>query len=59
MLKFLRDEEGQGMVEYGLLLGLIAIAVIAVLVVLGPRIANMFGGVNDALPEITTGSYGA
>ena len=51
MLKFLRDEEGQGMVEYGLLLGLIAIAVIAVLIILGPRIANMFQDVNDALPE--------
>lgn len=50
MLKFLRDEEGQGMVEYGLLLGLIAIAVIAVLVILGPRIANMFSDVNEALP---------
>ncbi len=51
MLKFLRDEEGQGMVEYGLLLGLIAIAVIAVLVILGPRIANMFSDVNEALPD--------
>lgn len=57
MLKFFKDEEGQGMVEYGLLLGLIAIAVIAVLVVLGPRIANMFGDVNEALPEVTTGTY--
>ena len=39
------------MVEYGLLLGLIAIAVIVVLMTLGPRIANMFKDINDALPS--------
>ena len=50
MKKFLRNEDGQGMVEYGLLLGLIAISVIVVLMVLGPRIANMFSDINDALP---------
>ena len=51
MLNWLKDENGQGMVEYGLIIGLIAIAVIAVLVVLGPRIADLFQQVNDAIPE--------
>ena len=36
------DESGQGMVEYGLIVGLIAIIVIAVFVALGPQIRNMF-----------------
>ncbi len=40
-----RDEEGQGMVEYGLIIALVAIVVIAALVVLGPKVANIF---NDA-----------
>ena len=35
-------KKGQGMVEYALLIGLIAIVVIAVLVLLGPAIANKF-----------------
>lgn len=36
------DEDGQGMVEYGLIVGLIAIIVIAVFVALGPQIQSMF-----------------
>jgi len=41
------DEEGQGMVEYGLIVGLIAIIVIAVFVALGPQINSMFTSVVD------------
>ncbi|MFH5836646.1 Flp family type IVb pilin [Proteiniclasticum sp. C24MP] len=43
------DEEGQGMVEYGLILALISVAAIAVLVILGPRIAAVFQSVTDEL----------
>jgi pilus assembly protein Flp/PilA len=43
------DEEGQTLVEYGLLLALIAIVVIAVLVVLGPAVSGIFQSVNDQL----------
>ena len=43
------DEEGQTLVEYGLLLALIAIVVIAVLLLLGPAISTIFQSVNDAL----------
>lgn len=41
------DESGQGMVEYGLIVGLIAIIVIAVFVALGPQISNMFENTVD------------
>ena len=41
-MTFFKDENGQGMVEYALILGLIAIAAVAVLVILGPRIKNLF-----------------
>ena len=56
MMRILKDEDGQGMVEYGLILGLIAIAAIAALILLGPKIKDLFQGANDALPEITTSS---
>lgn len=52
------DESGQGMVEYGLIVGLIAIIVIAVFVALGPQINSMFEdsvseeSVNEAQTEI-------
>ena len=44
-----RDEEGQTLVEYGLLLALIAIVVIAVLILLGPAVSGIFQSVNDQL----------
>jgi len=43
------DERGQTLVEYGLLLALIAIVVIAVLLILGPTVSGIFQSVNDQL----------
>jgi len=51
MLDIIRDENGQGMVEYGLLLGLIALVVVVALVTLGPKISEMFEKAEDALTE--------
>jgi len=39
---FLHREEGQGLVEYALILVLIALVVIAVLTLLGPTVGNVF-----------------
>ena len=54
--KILKDESGQGMVEYGLILGLVAVAAIAALILLGPRISALFTTATDALPvaEVVT-----
>ena len=49
MLNILRDEDGQGMVEYGLILGLISVAAIAAIVLLGPKITAIFTSASDAL----------
>jgi pilus assembly protein Flp/PilA len=43
------DEEGQTLVEYGLLLALIAIIVIVALLFLGPIISNIFSNVATQL----------
>ena len=50
--KWFKDEEGQGMVEYGLIVGLIAVVVIVALVALGPKIRDMFDQVNDSIDDI-------
>lgn len=42
-------DEGQGMVEYGLIIALIAVVVIAALVLLGGRISHLFGSVANNL----------
>ena len=38
-----REEEGQGLVEYALILVLVAVVVIVILSLLGPAISNIFG----------------
>ncbi len=43
------EEEGQGLVEYALILFLVAIVVIAILILLGPQIGSVFSGVTKAL----------
>ena len=45
----LRREDGQTMTEYGVLLALIAVIVIVALVVLGPKIADLFTYVSSKL----------
>lgn len=53
LTRLLKEESGQTMVEYGLLIALISIAVITVLVLLGPNIAGFFSTVNTQLVKAT------
>jgi pilus assembly protein Flp/PilA len=46
---FLPREEGQGLVEYALILVLVAIVVIVILSILGPAIGNVFSNVVNAI----------
>ncbi len=58
-IEILKDENGQGMVEYGLILGLIAVAAITVLIALGPKVTKIFSEAETAInqvPNITAGT---
>jgi pilus assembly protein Flp/PilA len=46
---FFAKEEGQGLVEYALILVLIAIVVIGVLTLLGNRVSQVFSNINSGL----------
>jgi len=46
------DEEGQTLVEYGLLLGLIAIIIIVSLLFLGPIISQLLQNVGTTLNDV-------
>ncbi len=48
-LLFLLRERGQGLVEYALILVLVAMVVIIVLTFLGPEIGNVFSNIVTAL----------
>lgn len=42
-------EEGQGLTEYGMVIVLVAIVVVAILILLGPIVGNMFSTVVQAI----------
>ena len=46
---FAPKEKGQGLVEYALILVLVAIVVIVILSLLGPAIGNVFSQIMDAI----------
>ena len=49
MLAFLRDDEGQGLVEYALIIAVIAIAVIVAMIFLRGQITNIFSNIGNNL----------
>jgi pilus assembly protein Flp/PilA len=49
MIAFFRDEEGQGLVEYALIIAVIAIAVIVAMVFLRGQIQNIFSNIGNKL----------
>ena len=51
-------EDGAAAVEYGLLVGLIAVAIIVTVIALGGRLNAMFEAVRVALVNATPGSGG-
>lgn len=51
MLYAPRNEEGQGLVEYALILVLVAVVVIVILALLGPAIGNIFSNIVHALNQ--------
>jgi len=53
--KFFQEESGQGMAEYGLILALVAVVVIAALTFLSGGISDIFAGVGNELSGQTTG----
>ena len=48
---FFAREEGQGLVEYALILVLIAIVVIGILTVLGNQVSSVFGAITGGLED--------
>jgi pilus assembly protein Flp/PilA len=49
LMNFFKDEEGATMVEYGLMVALIAVVVMAAVGPLGEAISTMFGGVETKI----------
>lgn len=50
MSKQRRSQRGQGLVEYSLIIALVAIVVVAILVLMGPAIGNIFSQITGGVP---------
>ena len=46
---FFPEEKGQGLIEYAILIAFVAIVVVVVVRLLGPRVGNIFSTVNSSL----------
>jgi pilus assembly protein Flp/PilA len=48
-MRFLREDDGQGLVEYALIIAVIAIAVIVAMIFLRGQIQNIFSNIGNNL----------
>lgn len=48
--RVVREESGQDLIEYGLLIGIITVACIVSINAIGPKVAAYFTNLNAALP---------
>jgi pilus assembly protein Flp/PilA len=48
-MMYMPREEGQGLVEYALILVLVAVVVIVILALIGPAVGNIFSNIVNAL----------
>ena len=49
LARFLRDDDGQGLVEYALIIAVIAIAVIVAMIFLRDQLTNIFSNIGNNL----------
>ncbi len=54
---FMRDEEGAAAVEYGLMVALIAVVIIATVTAIGTNLNTVFENSSDALAAVSTLSH--
>jgi pilus assembly protein Flp/PilA len=50
LMNLVKDEEGQALTEYGLILGLIAVVCVGMLGLMGDRINGLLDTITKALP---------
>ena len=49
-VRFVREDAGQDLIEYGLLVGIITVGAIVSINAIGPKVSKYFSDVNTLLP---------
>ena len=47
---FAPKEKGQGLIEYAIILSFVAVVVVAVMWMLGPKLGNTYSSINNSMP---------
>jgi Flp pilus assembly pilin Flp len=55
LARFVREEEGQDLIEYGLLIGIITAGAIASILLIGPKVSGYFFDLNEQMPDAPAG----
>jgi Flp pilus assembly pilin Flp len=50
VLAFVRNDEGQDLIEYGLLAGIITAALVALITAISGKVLSLFTNLNTAIP---------
>ena len=50
LVRLVREDDGQDLIEYGLLVGLITIGAIVAINAIGPKVKTYFTNLNAAMP---------
>jgi pilus assembly protein Flp/PilA len=49
-VSLMRDEQGQDLIEYGLLIGIVTVGCMVAINAIGPKVAGYFSDLNAELP---------
>jgi pilus assembly protein Flp/PilA len=52
LTRLVREEDGQDLIEYGLLVGLITTVLVTAITLLGSTVLDYFNDLNEDLPDI-------
>ena len=52
LVRFISEDQGQDLIEYGLLVGIITTGAVTAIGFIGPKVADYFADLNTVLPAV-------
>lgn len=50
IVRLVREDDGQDLIEYGLLVGIITVGAVVTITLIGPKVRTYFTNLNTAMP---------